>query len=127
RAGRWRGGVDGGRDGENGPRVVLDQRGHQRRRDTLGQSWIDRAQDRPDVVVDRHVAVGRPDPAEVGSRLVVGAVERRRRYGHARGRQQRFDVRQTTRLVAVVAGRAVEQQRAPEVDGDRLDLHRVTL
>jgi len=61
------------------------------------------------VVVDRHVPVRGPDPAEIAPRFVVGAIECRRGHRHAGGRQQGLEIRQAALLIAVVARRTVEE------------------
>src|SRR5262249_15690403 len=100
----------------------VDQRGHGGRIDLAEDVAPRGPEDRRDVMLHGDIAVGAPDASELAARRVVGGIERSARDAHAGVGQNPLEIVHPSTLVAVVGGRVVEQERAPEIERDRADL-----
>src|SRR5262249_48657927 len=103
-----------------------DQRGHLLWGEAIGERGVRRLEDRADVPSHGHVPVPSPGMHQRATRGFVGAVELTTMDRNTRGIQNLLEPRDAPACVPLVSARAVDQQRAPTVEGDGVNDHRGT-
>src|SRR5262249_31060252 len=105
-------------------RIGVDQRRQPLRSYALEKHRIERVEDLAHVLAHGHVLMILPGARQPTPRRVVRLLQIVTGYSDSHVPQSSLEAGQSPRRVALVAGRAVEEESSPAIEGDCLDDHR---